>query len=274
MGYAESDYLAAKRAYLTSLAADRNRGTPDSVLDAGESAALRDLAARLRKILGRFPAKGFSDSGTSNVTVLLPQMDFGAIDGIRYESSDSLTVVVTTRALLDAWLRDPVAGDTTVPRDLASALALPELYEKGVPEDAAVFRYADIPVGPAAQAGAVAAMLAIRAQDVGPFTPNEVIESVVRGNRIYLVEAPARVLIAPMDSCVDIWHEAMGKEDSLFQERSSHPTATAAKDSSIAFEEHAYSAVRQCYAEHVPADPRFAMLVQQVDSIVRRLPPR
>ena len=271
---AEADYVSAKRAYLASLAADRNRGTPDSVLDAYEEAALRDLAGRLRKILGPFQAVGFADSGTSNVTTLVLQVDFGAIDGIAYHSPDSTTVLVTTRALLAAWLRDSVAGDTTTPRDPASALARPELYARAFPEDAAVFKNADIPLGHPAQSGVVAAMLVARAQDFGAFTPNEVVVSVVRGNRVYLADAPARALIPPMPSCVSVWDEARRKEDSLFEARRSDSTRSTGSDSSEHTEDRADAAVRRCGAEHVSADPRLAVLVQQVDSIVRRLPPQ
>ena len=271
---AEADYLSTKRAYLASLDAEKKRGTPDSVLDAREAAALHDLAARLRRILGSFDVEG-ADSGTANVTTLVPQMDFGALDGIAYHFSDSTLVVVTTRALLDAWLRDPVAGDTTLPRDPASALARTELYEQGIPEDAAVAKYTDVPVNGAAESGVVAAMLANREQDIGPFTPREVIVSVLRGNRVYLVEAPARVLIEPMVSCKLIWGEAESKWTYNI-EAGQRATDTIARRSSFRIadklENQGDTLVRQCYAEHVQSDPRFAALVEQVGSIVRRLP--
>jgi hypothetical protein len=51
-GDAEADYVAAKDAYLRTFAADEKRGTPYSVSGPRENAALRDLADRLRKILG------------------------------------------------------------------------------------------------------------------------------------------------------------------------------------------------------------------------------
>jgi hypothetical protein len=219
-------------------------------------------------------------------------LGFGAIDGIRYESADSVTVVVTTRTLLDAWLHDPVAGDTALPRDPVKALTRTELYENGIPEDAAVSRYADIPVDLATPSGVVSAMLVLRAQDFGVYAPNEVIASVVRGNRVYLIEAPTRAVIEPMSSCVPIWKGANGKVDSVNQaERptvdsltralKSNPTDTAALSASIRsqgritdqIENHADTLFRQCYAEHVTADPRFAVLTAQIDSIVRRLPP-
>ncbi|HKN65243.1 MAG TPA: hypothetical protein VJW73_03150 [Gemmatimonadaceae bacterium] len=282
-----------KRAFIASLAAEKKRGTPDSVLDAHEAAALRQLAGQLRKTLGPFHAEGFADSGRANVTALVPQLDFGGIDGIVYESSDSITVVVTTRTLLQAWLRDPVAGDTLLPRDPVKALAHTALYESGIPQDAALSRYADIPVDHATLSGVVSAMLVLRAQDVGAYAPNEVIASVVRGNRLYLIEAPTRAVIEPMAPCVPIWDEAERRVDSLnhssrphvdslFRASRSNPSDTAALDSAIRtaagtrdrIEYHADTLFRQCYAEHVAADPRFADLAQEVGSIVRRLPPQ
>ena len=291
LAQAEADYISTKRAYVASLAADKSRGVPDSVLDARETAALHDLSTRLRKILGPFHAEGFADSGRTNVSGLVPQMDFGGIDAIVYESSDSVSVAVTTRTLLEAWLRDPVAGDTALPRDLPSALSRTEIYENGVPEDAAVSRYADIPVDhDATQSGVVSAMLVLRAQDFGVYPPNEVAVSVLRGDRVYLVEAPARAVIAPMPSCVPIWDEAHRRVDSLngadrprldslIKARRSNPIDTTALDSSLRaasriqdqIENHADSLFRQCYAEQAPADPRFGVFAQQVADIVRRL---
>lgn len=269
----EADYLSAKRGYLAALTADQHRGTPDSVLMGPEQADLRDLADRLRSILGPFQAKGFAGPGTLNVTSLLPpDVDFNSIDGIVYQSPDSVTVLVTTTALLAAWLRDPVMGDTTLPHDPLSALAHPELYAEAFPADAAVARYADIPVDSAAQSGIVAAMLVMRTQDVGPGTPGEVMVSVVRGKRIYFAEAHARALIAPPPSCLSIWETATRGADSIVSASRSTPSYSTAVDSSEHIQEAADAAVRRCYGEHAPADPRFAALVQQVDGIVRRLP--
>lgn len=90
---AEADYVSAKHRYLAALAADKDRGTPDSVLRTREAVALGDLADRLRRILGPFKGKGFADSGTINVTSLRPpDTDFNSLDGMTYRSSDSITV--------------------------------------------------------------------------------------------------------------------------------------------------------------------------------------
>jgi hypothetical protein len=277
-GDAEADYLAAKYAYLASFAADAKRGVPDSISGPREALALRDLADRLRTILGPFHGEGLAGPGTSNITTVYPQMDVDNLDGMVYQSSDSLTVLVTTRTLLAAWLRSPVApADSMLPRDPMTALARSEVYAVAFPEDAAVMRYADIPVDHAAESGVVAAMLVLRAQDIGPFTPNDVMVSVMRGNRLYFAEQPARVIIAPMPSCVAMWNAGKGKQDSLIEAGRSNLNDSTARDASWRMadqaEEHADSVYRQCYAEHVPTDARFAQLTQQVASIVRRLPP-
>jgi hypothetical protein len=76
---------------------------------------------------------------------------------------------MTRRALLAGYLLErETAGDSTLPRDPASALTYGELYAEAFPEDAMVLHYADIPVDSAEQSGVVAAMLVARAQDFGP----------------------------------------------------------------------------------------------------------
>lgn len=274
---AEADYLSAKRAYLASLDADLKRGTPDSVLNARDDAAISDLAGRLRKIFGPGRAS-FAAHDTNNVSTLLPtDMEFGAVDGIGYQLADSVRVLVTTRGLLMGYLQErAAAGDSVLPRDPASALTYGELYAEAFPEDAAVLRYADIPVDSAAQLGVAAAMLVARAQDIGPVTPQDVMVSVVRGNRIYFAEAPARAAIAPMASCVAMWRDVERKRDSLVA-NAPNPSDTARLSSMRVaehIEEQGDTLVRRCYAEHVSADPQFAVLAQQVASIVRRLGPQ
>jgi hypothetical protein len=192
-----------------------------------------------------------------------------------------MRVLVTSRALLAGYLRERLAaGDTTLPLDPMSALARQELYADAFPEDAFVLRYADIPVDHAAESGVVAAMLVARAQDYTAFTPNDVMVSVVHGDRIYLVEARPRALIPPDASCVALWTDAERKRDSVLVPDRSTPidTAAAARDTSLRIadrvEERGESLVGQCYAQHVQTDPRFAALVQQVAAIVRRLPPQ
>ena len=274
----EANYLSAKRAYLAFLDSARKHGTSDSVLNVRDDDAIRDLAARMRKIFGPLHAEIFADSGTSNVSSLLPSdMDFGAVDGITYWSSDSMRVLVTTRALLTGYLKErAAAGDTTLPLDPISTLARQEVYSHAFPEDTFVLRYADIPVDHAGESGVVAAMLVARAQDYAAFTPDNVMVSVIRGDRIYLVEARPRALIPPDASCVAIWTNAERQRDSLYDAGQSTPSDTAARDSSFRIadriEERGQASVGQCYAEHVRSDPRFAAIVQQVAEIVRRLP--
>lgn len=160
-----------------------------------EQAALRDLADRLRKILGSFQAAGFAGPGTSNITTLYPEMDVDNLDGIVYQSADSLTVLVTTRALLGAWLRSPVApADSGLPRDPITALASHQVYELAFPQDAMVLRYADIPVDSAAQLGLVTAMLVARAQDYGALTPEDVTGRLYcPASAIAVTQSPAKI---------------------------------------------------------------------------------
>jgi hypothetical protein len=79
----EANYLYAKRTYLAFLDSERKRGASDSVLNARDDDAIHDLSARVRKIFEPLRAEGITDSGTSNVSSLLPtDMDLGALDGI------------------------------------------------------------------------------------------------------------------------------------------------------------------------------------------------
>src|SRR5204862_5884629 len=95
-------------------------------------------------------------------------------------------IVVPTRSLLASWFTPVGRGP---PPDPILALGNPNIYASAINTGAAVYEYATIPVADAARLGIVAAMLVLRAQDTGPFTPDQVIVSALRGSRVFIVTA-------------------------------------------------------------------------------------
>ena len=117
---------------------------------------------------------------------------------------------MTTRSLLATWLTEVGRG---IPRDPIEALRAPDFYTFAINTQSAVYRYATIPVAGASRLGIVAAMLVIRAQDTGPLTPDQVIVSVVRGSRVFIVTAPAAAMIHPPPAfpcCSGFDHRVVG----------------------------------------------------------------
>jgi hypothetical protein len=254
----ESAYSATRDSAIRALTARVKQGEPFAKYMPAHDSALKNLERRLRVIIGPFQAKGFPGPGHINIDDLFPADEgFGGLDGLMYETADHTAgVVVTTRSLLATWLTQVGRG---IPRDPIEALGVPDLYTFAINTESAVYRYATIPVADASRLGVVAAMLVIRAQDTGPLTPDQVIVSVVRGSRVFIVTVPAAARIAPPPACLAV-------RDSVI--------ARVAGQNLPPSEDPADDAYRGCYGERVPRDPRFQTIVAQVQAIAAVLPPR
>jgi hypothetical protein len=271
---AELRYAAVKDSAIRSLVARVQRREPFAKYKLAHDSALRDLTRRLRLIIGPFQAKQFSTSAHINTDDLFPDdADSGGLDALMYESADrTSSILVTTRSLLASWL-DKTADE--IPRNPITALGTPEFYTFAINTHSAVFKYASIPVRGASQLGVVTAMLVIRAQDTGPLTPDEVIVSVVRGSRVFIVAAPAAAKIDPPAACLAardsiIALSAVQREAYI----RAHITDSAALRRAINEDSADDIAYRGCYGERVPRDPAFQKIVAQVQAIVSELPPR
>lgn len=246
----EAQYLSAKADYRRTLSArQRVNIVEDAATRAADDSARLDLERRLRPIIGVVRVAGFSGSGKSNLATLLEGYeDSRLMNGLLFEASDSVTrLLVTTPRLMIESLGATVSSEAANQRAMA-ALADPLVYTSAFETDAAVSRYADIPIGDAKRTGLAVAMLVARAQDIGPREANEVVIGAIRGGRIFIVDTRARVVIPPMPECVALWER--GRND----------------DADVAF--------HRCYAGHAPRDSAFSQLIAQVRALVAALPPQ
>ena len=83
-----------------------------------------------------------------NLTTCFPgDIDFGRLDGIVFEADGGDTqMVVSTRSLLAKWLQAKWQ-DPKDRLDVAAAMKNENFYLRAMGSDAAVLRYADIPLG-------------------------------------------------------------------------------------------------------------------------------
>jgi hypothetical protein len=240
----ERAYEVRRDEYRRVLTARQQRGENVSAAD---DSALRDLQTLLIPIVGDFIAPGIAVGGRINLETLLPgDLASGLADGMLYQSPDSATrVLVTTHDLMRSWIAWYFDQDSAVSRDPATALKNPDVLTQIFNVDAHVNRYADIPIDGAASHGVVSAMLVARAQDDCFCTPDEIMLSVARGDRIFVIDAPASDTIPVPQEC-----------------RAFATPGTAAAD----------SVFRRCYAQRVSQEPRFHRLVAQVQRVVGTLP--
>jgi hypothetical protein len=261
----EQAYLAARDAEIRRLTALSNPNpSADRVLKEHER-AVAELGKQLKRIIGSsalalpgLPAEGKSN----NDTLTKGDQGFGLLDGLVYWSGDYKTqVVVTTEGLFKVWLREHRKWwrDNNVPEDPAKALRHDSFYTQAVNADAAVSKFAELPIKKPATASLAFAMLGMSAQDVGPWEPEEVRVAVLQGGKLYLVRVAAAAKIGPFPACKAVWDQAQKK-------------AEKSSGKSMEIENEGYAAFRRCFAERAPREKGFADLVRQAQDIVDKLP--
>lgn len=170
----EDGYIAARDRYVAKFKASVEL---DDKTARQEEAARADLEAKLRALLGRVTVDGVPAEGKLNLDTLFGgELGFGLIDGLAYQSDDNAPrLIVTTPVLAKRWLTAHAKwwGKNDVPQDLNAAVKSEPFYTQALSPDAAVFRFADIPVTKPANAGTANAMLpsAPRASRISPRSP-------------------------------------------------------------------------------------------------------
>jgi len=278
-GVSDSAYITQRREYARSLAA-RYRTGGKGVLHA-DSLALRDLEQRLRPLIGPLAVAGFADSGRINLVTLLPGDEASDLaDGLVYRSGDQQTrMFVTTRGIFRAWIASRFAGVDSVPRDPLLALTRDELYTPIFAIDAAVVRYADLPVTDPHRR-VLAAMLVDRAQDIClTCAANTILLGVNVGNRIFVLDAPARDTITIPTACRDAVAMADTQRTAMIhaafeaRRRSGNVDSTLVKQA-LRAEDEEFADLRHCYATGIRSDPHFSSVMAQARELLEALPDR
>jgi hypothetical protein len=274
----EESYFAARDGYIEKFkAADPN----DDRVRKDEELARDDLQGQLRRTVGTSDIKDFSAPAKSNLdTLFTGDAGFGQLDGLVYSSADDKThIVVTTDALLGHWLRahkdwwGPTVAN--VPQDVDAALKSEAFYTQALKTDAAIFKYAELPLARPAQAKFAFAMLAARSQDLGPRAPDELIVSVVKDGRVFVVTAPANAKVDPVPGCERIWRDASRNAAKAHEAY----VASGLKDEklfeqSTRIEEEGDVAFRRCFAQQAKGRSFVVSLTKQAQGLVDSLPSR
>ena len=257
----EQAYLAARDAQIRRLTARDQPGADADRLLQEHERAVADLEKPLKRLIGRpaLPLPGLPAEGKiNNDTLSQGDQGFGMLDGLRYASGDYKTqVVVTTEGLFKNWLREHRKwwGKDDVPQDPAQALRHVSFYTQAVSQDAAVFKYVELPIKKPAAASLAFAMLGTSAQDVGAWDAEEVRVAVLQGGKLYVVRVAAAAKVGPFPACNAQWDQAIKKSRGDMKR-----------------EDADHAAFRRCFVERAPRDKAFADLVRQAQEIADKLP--
>jgi hypothetical protein len=284
----EESYVAARDAAIKTFEQRDKAGPFDDQAFEDHKKALDGLARMIAPVIGASEIKGFPGPARLNVRSLVPgDIDFEALDGLVYSSvNDKAQVLVTTDGLLDRWLRAHRSDWETVKRAgqgarqgagqaLATALKTESFYTKAISSDAAVFRYADIPIAKSAKAGFAVAMLAARSQDLGPQIPDEIVIAAGQGGRFYLVTAPVTAKITEIPACDAIKRDFEKRSNDAFAAYSaSQLQDRGASDRSMRLRDEGNDAYRRCFVQRAPRERFFAAVTAQAQALADSLPGR
>jgi len=261
----DAEYIAHREHYVRTIASLYGHGD----LTALHDSALRDLEAQLRALIGPVAVRGH-DKGINIESLYSGDEDSGEADGLAfYDSAAHTSTFVSTPGVFRAWA---VSRWGAAASNLDTALGSGSVQTFVLWRDAAVSRYADLPVA-AGRRHIAAAFAADRSQDEC-FTcvPNEIIVAAIVGNHVFVVAQPAHDTIPVPHACtVAARSDPRPKEASDGYRRSPGRPAVLKQQ---AADSMVFADFRNCYAQSVRSDPRFASLVAQAQALVASIPDR
>jgi hypothetical protein len=270
----EESYLKARDGFIAKVK-DLEAAKQDNESRKQQSVAEAELTKLLQPVVGTVSIKGFATMGKANISSLSPDyMGFGILDGLRYPAPrDKGFLIATTEALLRHWLVEHKDwwGEKTanVPQQIDAALQWDQFYTQALQTDAAISRYADLPVRKPAGAKFAQAMLVARSQVLDPRAPDELLVTLTIGGRVLVVSKPAAVKVKPMPVCDKIWKDAQ-REAIAAQEAyiASDLKDKGSADRRDKMDEDGASAFHRCFAQRAGGQDFFAPLVRQAQTLI------
>ena len=273
----EDDYVAARDKAIAAIAALNNANTAIETIDAQNEKALADLQQRLSGIIGPLAVKDFPTTGAINLESLnASDIGFGMLDGLRYANSDSgPSLVATTRGLAERWLKSKANEEDEglrLPAGIDAALKLDAFYTQAIGSDAAFSGTLDFALKKPEGADMAMARLGGWTQDVGPIYDQQVIVTLVKGDRVMIAEAATAPPVPKIAACDAVWTAADAAAQK-FQEtyQASDLTDEKAFDAANAAWEKGDADYRACMGKNLPADPTFPALLTQVQALADQM---
>jgi hypothetical protein len=273
----EDDYVAARDKDIARIKHLIAANADDKKVQAEQDKMIADLQSRLDAIVGPFAVAGYPTAGKMTLETLSDgDIGFGQLDGMVHSAGDDgPQVIVTTRGLVDRWLRDRSAekdAELRLPANLEAALRDDGFYTFAVSEDAAFGKTAELTIAKPAGADLVVAALGGFAQDIGPNPRQEIVVTLQKGGRVYIANQVAKTAIGKFDACEAIWtaatktseelwkayENAGSKDDKLLDERSKA-------------EDNGDKAYRACLVAKTPQQPYYPALVAEAQELADRL---
>ena len=273
----EDEYVAARDKDIARIKRLVTANADDAKVQAEQDKMRADLEKRLGAILGPFAIAGYPSAGKISLETLSDsEIGFGMLDGLVHTAGDNgPQVVVTTRTLLERWLRVlPTAKDPgeRLPADVDAALRLDRFYSFAIASDSAFGKTADLAVTKPKGADLVVAELGGFAQDIGPNSDQQILVTLQKDGRIYIATQSAKSPIGKIEACEAIWSAA----DEKTQEMKKAYQKSGAKDEKLfdasnKLEDQGDQDYRACLVARTPQEAYYPALAKEAQELADRL---
>ena len=266
----EDRYIASRDAVLARL----KRAAPsDEKVMAEEVRATADLERQMQAIIGTIEIKGLGAGKLNLGSLFEGDLGYGSLDGLLFSSEDYKTkIAVTTRPLLTRWLRAhrDLWPDEKRWREPEAVFRIETFYFNALMSDAAILKFAEVPLGAGASKPAFA-MMGARTQDAIPYAANEVFVAAIKGDRVFVGNIALKE-----DFTVPACRAARAKTETSIKAMTEAQTG-GGKDMSKTIEAAGAKAetdFRVCFAARAAKEPGFAAVVERAQELYALMPAR
>jgi hypothetical protein len=285
----EDRYVVARDAAIEKI----SKLYDDKIDDAArktEHAMRADLLAQMKAIVGDTGRKGYGPVKLSLLSFYKGDEDFGALDGLRFESElgengekagrngvngkyvePRAFIVVTTLSMFERWLRthkewwDDKAKN--VPQKLATALKDETFYTMTLPNGSAMVSFGTLPIAKPATATFSHAILGARTQDAIPNAADEVYVAALADGKAYIASSTIKPKVQ-VPACIAIRKSYDKKAEKAADDLQFDRIDRKAYDKLGDFRQQGEDAYKRCFAEHVAQQPSFVEATKQAQTLL------
>jgi hypothetical protein len=285
----EDRYVVARDATIEKI----SKLYDDKIDDAArktEDAMRADLLAQMKAIVGDTGRKGYGPVKLSLLSFYKGDEDFGALDGLRFESElgdngekagrngadgkyvePRAFIVVTTQSMFERWLRghkewwDDKAKN--VPQKIATALKDETFYTMTLPNGSAMVSFGTVPIAKPATATFSHAMLGARTQDAIPNAADEVYVAALANGKAYVASSTIKPKVQ-IPACIAIRKSYDKKAEKAADDLQFNRIDRKAYDKLGDFRQQGEDAYKRCFTERVAQQPSFVEATKQAQALL------
>jgi hypothetical protein len=249
-----------------------------------------DLLAQMKAIVGDTGRKGYGPVKLSLLSFYKGDEDFGALDGLRFDSElgdngekagrngadgkyvePRAHIVVTTQPMFERWLRghNEWWGDKArnVPEKLAAALEDETFYTMTLPNGSAMVSFGTLPIARPATATFAHAMLGARTQDAIPNAADEVYVAALANGKAYIASSTIKPKVQ-VPACIAIRKSYDKKAEKAADDLQFNRIDRKAYDKLGDIRQQGEDAYKRCFAQRVAQQPSFAEAIKQAQALL------